>query len=179
MDPFTAIGLASSIVQFVDFSTKLIHGAREIYDSASSDTLENRSLEAVVGEMKRLSSKLLSPGKTHQTEEEKALRRLAAECNILSNQILHLLQKIKPKDANSMRQSTWAALKNKWHEGEKLELEKRLENCRSQLELQLNFLTRSHPLFPDLHRIITKLQFYNENKTGYSGPVSANGCCQT
>ena len=146
MDPLTAIGLASSIVQFVDFSTKLIHGAREIYDSVSGETEENRSLEAVVSEMERLSSKLLSPNNPQQTEDERALCRLAAECNILSDQILGLLEKIKPKDAKSKRQSAWAAVKNKLHEREKLELEKRLENCRSQLELQLNFLTRFHTL---------------------------------
>ena len=104
------------------------------------------SLEAVVSEMERLSSKLLSPNNSQQTEDERALCRLAAECNILSDQILGLLEKIKPKDAKSKRQSAWAALKNKLHEREKLELEKRLENCRSQLELQLSYLTRSHSL---------------------------------
>jgi hypothetical protein len=144
MDPFTAIGLASSIVQFVDFSTKLINGAREVYNSASGMTEENKSLESIVNEMKQLSSKLLPTTHHSRSEDEKALCRVAAECNILSDQILDLLGTIKPKLPKSKRQSAWAAVKNKMHEREKLELQKRLDNCHSQLELQLNFLTRLH-----------------------------------
>jgi hypothetical protein len=147
MDPFTAIGLASSIVQFVDYSTKLINGAREIYDSASGMTEENKSLESIVSEMKELSSKLLPGTSGPRSEDVKALCRVAAECNILSDQILELLGKIKPKAPKSKHQSAWAAVKNKIHEKDKLELEKRLGNCRSQLELQLNFLTRLYSLF--------------------------------
>jgi hypothetical protein len=142
MDPLTAIGLASNIVQFIDFSTKLIHGAKEIYDSATGATEENQRLENVTAEMQTLSLKLLTPQGVQQTEDERALSRLAAECKILSDHILALLKSIKPKDLNSKRQSVWAALKSKWNERERQELEERLKNCRSQLELQLNFLMR-------------------------------------
>jgi hypothetical protein len=99
MDPFAAIGLASSIVQFVDYSTKLINGARDIYDSASGMTEHNKSLESIVNEMKLLSSKLL-PRTGGPSEDEKALCHVAAECNILSDQILELLGKLKPKYAS-------------------------------------------------------------------------------
>jgi hypothetical protein len=152
MDPFAAIGLASNIVQFVDYSTKLINGARDIYDSASGMTEENKSLESIVSEMKLLSSKLLPTTGDLRSEDEKALCRVAAECNILSDQILELLGKLKPKRRKSKHQSAWAAVKNKIHEREKLELEKRLGNCRSQLELQLSVLTRSHSLLQLLCR---------------------------
>lgn len=142
MDPLTAIGLASSIVQFVDFATKLIHGAKEIYVSATGSTEENDSLENVVSEMQRLAQKFHHPQTARQTEDERALSRLAAECKILSDQILGLLTSIRPKHVKSKREAVWAALKNKWNERDKQELEKRLKNCRSQLELQLNFLMR-------------------------------------
>jgi sensor domain CHASE-containing protein len=142
MDPLAAIGLASAIVQFVDYSTTIIHGAKEIYDSATGSTKENQSLEDVVIEMQHLSQKLDYPQNAQQTDDEVALSRLAAECKILSDQILGLLTNIKPKNVKSKRQVLWAALKNKWNERDKQELEKRLENCRSQLELQLNFLMR-------------------------------------
>jgi hypothetical protein len=143
MDPLTAIGLASNILSFIDFSAQLINGAREIYDSTTGATEDNKSREAIVSEMKKFSSKLLPPDDSQLSGDEKALCRLAAECNILSGQILDLLGKIKPKDPKSRSQSFWAALKNKVHEKEKLELEKRLENCRGQLELQLNYWMRS------------------------------------
>lgn len=38
MDQMSAVGPASAIVQFVDFSTKLVHAANGIYQSASGAT---------------------------------------------------------------------------------------------------------------------------------------------
>jgi hypothetical protein len=142
MDPLTAIGLASAIVQFVDYSTKIIHGAKEIYDSATGSTEENQSLEHVVIEMQHLSQKLDHSQNGQETDDERALSRLAAECKSLSDQILGLLTSVKPKHVKSKGQAVWAALKNKLNEREKQALQKRLEYCRSQLELQLNFLMR-------------------------------------
>ena len=55
MDPFTAIGLASNILSFIDFSAQLINGAREIYDSTSGTTEDNKSREAIVSEMNNFS----------------------------------------------------------------------------------------------------------------------------
>jgi hypothetical protein len=142
MDPFAAIGLASNIISFVDYSTKIVNGAREIYDSTSGMTQENKSLESIVSEMKELSSKLLPHTGSARSENEEALCRIAAECNIISDHILEHLSKTKPKDSKSKRDVLFAAVKNKFREKERLELEKRLANCRSQLDLQLNFLTR-------------------------------------
>jgi len=116
------------------------------HDSAAGITEDNKSLESIVSEMKELSAKLLPKIGSPKSEDEKALCRVAAECNILTDQILELLGKIKPKVRNSKWQSAWAAMKNKMHEREKLELEKRLDYCRSQLELQLNFLMRLNTL---------------------------------
>jgi len=142
MDPFTAISLAAAVVQFVDFSTKLISGAREIYTSVSGQTEENRSVESITREMTSLASKLSSAANSQQSEDEKSLYRLAGDCKIVADQILDLLNRIKPRDPRSMRQSAWSALKNKLHEKERAELESRLQNCRNQLGLQLNFIMR-------------------------------------
>lgn len=139
MDPLTAIGLVSNILQFLDFSAKLISGAQEIYASPSGETKANKSLEAIVSEMKTFSSHLLPLDSSQLSGDDgKALRRLAAECNILSDQILEHLEKIKPKNPNSKAQSVWAAFKSRLREKDKLELERRLDSCRGQLELQLS-----------------------------------------
>ncbi|EXJ68983.1 uncharacterized protein A1O5_07918 [Cladophialophora psammophila CBS 110553] len=141
LDPLSAIGLASAIVQFVDFSAEIIQGAREVYGSMSGTTERNRSLELVVSEMINLTSKLSSTHYSQQSEDEKALGRVANECKILADQVLDLLQKIKAKDPGSTLQALWAALKNQKYKRQRLELEGRLESCRNNLEFQLNFLT--------------------------------------
>jgi len=142
MDPFTAIGLASSIVQFVDYSTRLLSDAREIYTSVSGSTDQNKSLETITTEMKALSAKLSLPANSTQSEDEKALRRIATECESVSKEILSLLTKIKSPNPKSKLRSVWSALQSKMHQAQKLDLQNRLENCRDQLDLQLTVLIR-------------------------------------
>jgi hypothetical protein len=146
MDPLTAIGLSSAIVQFVDFGTKLICGAREIYYSTTGTTEENATLELVVAEMRTWSLKLRRSGPSSaQSEEEKAICSLAEECQILSGKILDLIEKTKPKNQKSRIEVFWAAIRDKRHENDRLQLEKRLGTCRSQLILQFTALDRFWP----------------------------------
>jgi len=145
MDPFTAIGLASSIVQFVDYGTRLLCDAREIYTSVSGSTDENKSIETVTAEMKALSAKLSLPPASAQTEDEKALRRIATECESVSSEILSLLAKIRSPNPKSKLRSVWSALQSKMHQAQKLDLQNRLRDCRDQLDLQLNVLNRFAP----------------------------------
>lgn len=143
MDPVTAIGLVSAILSFIDFGHKLVKGAIMIHGSIDGTVDENRSSEAIVKEMKRFSSGLLPPDDSQLAGEEKELCMLAQECRALSGQLVDLLQKVKPKDPASKSQSLWASLKSKVYEKEMEGLEKRLDYCRGQLELQVTFLSRS------------------------------------
>ena len=142
MDPVTAIGLVSSILTFVSFSTKLVSGAIKIHESLDGALEENRSREVIAREMKSFAARLLPPDDSRLAGEEKDLCALAKECRAISGKLVGLLDKVKPKDPGSKSQSLWAALKTKVYESERADLEQRLENCRSQLELQLAFFTR-------------------------------------
>jgi hypothetical protein len=143
MDPLTAIGLASNILSFIDFSVKAVSGVIDIYGSPSGLTEENRSSEVIVDEMRHFASKLQSPDDAQLTGDEKALCRLAHECDGLSKQIIALIERIRPKDRKSKSASILAGLKSKWHQAERRKVEERLERCRAQLALQLHYLTRS------------------------------------
>lgn len=178
MEALAAVSLASNILQFVDFSTKLIHGAREIYVSVSGETEENRSVESITSEMKSLTSKLSSPATSQQSEDEKSLSRLAGECKIVADQILDLLNKTKPEVAQSRRQSAWSSWKGILHKREKAELETRLEHCRSQLGLQLTFLMRfcCYPFLSRIAAILADCSHSTETKIKLDSLIkSANG----
>ena len=142
MDPLTAIGLVSNILSFIDFSVEIVRGAREIYESGSGVLEENRSQEAIAKEVKRFSSKLIPPDDTALAGEDKALCVLAKECEALSRQLLDLLEKVKPKDPKSKTQSLRAAWKTKANKPKMMDLERRLDNCRGQLQLQIGSMTR-------------------------------------
>ena len=61
VDPVTVVGLASSILAFITFSTGLVKGAIKIHISLDGILEENRNREAIASEMKRLASQLLLP----------------------------------------------------------------------------------------------------------------------
>ncbi|KAK4205059.1 hypothetical protein QBC40DRAFT_161739, partial [Triangularia verruculosa] len=153
MDAIAAIGLVSGILTFVSFSTKLVEGAIEIQEALDGTLDANRTRQGVTEEMRRLSACLLPPDDSGLSGDEKALCMLARECGLLSNQLIKLLEDIKPGDNPSKRQSLWSSLKNKIKEKERMDLEQRLDYCRSQLGILLHFMA-SHQTDASLRAII-------------------------
>lgn len=143
MDPITAIGLASNVLSFIDYGAKIVSGAVEIYQSSSGLTDSSRGSKAIVTEMRLLASKLQPPAHDQLSGDEKSLCNLATECDSLSEQIIDLIEKVEPKNRKSKGSSLRAAVKTKWYESDRRRLEDRLNQCRAQLNLQLNYLTRS------------------------------------
>ena len=58
MDTVAAIGLAANVVQFVDFSWKLVVEARDLHDSNSGASKENEVLELISCDLNLLNDKL-------------------------------------------------------------------------------------------------------------------------
>lgn len=141
MDPITALGFAANILQFIDYSSKVIGTAIEIYESASGSTAETQNADTIATEMRLFATKLQPPDQTQLSGEEKSLCKLAAECEGLAKRIIDLLEKVRPKK-KSKGSSLVAGFKTKFYEGERRKLEEQLGNCRAQLDLQLSLLTR-------------------------------------
>ncbi len=141
MDPLAALGLASAVVQFVDFSFKLVKGTAEIYDSAAGVTPHDANLEFVTRKLQELTFNLEVGVGLPQNTDQSRLRALAEECQSLSTKILALLAKTKAKD-RSLRASAGAAIRTWRYKEEKKEIETRLERCQSKLAVQLNYLMR-------------------------------------
>jgi hypothetical protein len=115
MDPVTAIGLVSGIITIVESSTKILSGAKEVYDSGHGSTAENRSLASITKKMQDLSSRLILPENTdnHASPFEGAISVLAAECKAIADDIIALLAKMSASDSvKSRRQSLWAAVRS-------------------------------------------------------------------
>ncbi|RDL35943.1 uncharacterized protein BP5553_06555 [Venustampulla echinocandica] len=58
MDPFTALGVAGNIVQFVDFAAKLISKSREIYHSVDGASSQHLDLQEIASNLNRLNGRL-------------------------------------------------------------------------------------------------------------------------
>ena len=143
LDPFSALGLAGNIVQFVDFASKLFSKSKELYKSSSGATKENQELEDATDTLRRLcaSLKKVDQGGSKSAgrlNDEDVLRALANNCHVTANELLSALEDLRTRGPHGKWQSFRQALRTAWKEDKILAMENKLASYRSQLTLQLS-----------------------------------------
>lgn len=138
MEALAAIGLASAIVQFVDFSSRLIAGAKEVYSSASGMTAASEDSDVMVNNLKDLTRRLKvqTTSETLSTEDRNLIS-LQQGCEKLSCELQELLQTTKAKKRGSKLSSIRASLKAQSQKEKLASIEKRLDRYRIQILGQL------------------------------------------
>ncbi|ROV98495.1 hypothetical protein VPNG_08559 [Cytospora leucostoma] len=136
MDPFSAIGAASAILSFVQFSWELFSGAQEIYKSADGSTVENAHISNVIRDVQEVADGI-DCDNIGNSKHEKALKRLASECTDLSEDLLGILKKLKRTDGNPKWNSFRATWKSLWEREEIASIRERLSDLRSEIILRL------------------------------------------
>jgi len=142
MDPASALGLASSIVQLVQFTGDLISKGNEIYKSADGTLIDNLELETIAASLADLSKEV--PLLVHTKDRKKSLTKIEKEmqdlcqgCNAISMQLIEVVGELKNKRPPTRWNSFRQALLSVWKESEIAALEKRLERYRRQLDTVL------------------------------------------
>jgi N-terminal domain on NACHT_NTPase and P-loop NTPases len=174
LEVFTAIGLAASIVQFVDYGTRLFSKSKEIYHSATGASSENVDLQIICTTLGELSEDLASASPTYlslspsYSKDEKALVTLAHECNKAASELLSILDKLQNRKGHTKFTSFRQALLVMWNENRIAEISKKMNRFRDQVALCLTkimlygrlFVFPSH-IVPDSQNIvIDSLVFY-------------------
>lgn len=136
MDPASAIGLASSIVQLITFSSDLLSKTREIHSSADGAAVENVELEAISTSLLELSREV-NEGKFHLTKADKQLKDLCAGCQKVADELLEVVRRLKGSDSKTKWRSFRQAVLTVWKEKEVRALVDRLERYRSQIDTAL------------------------------------------
>lgn len=143
MDPFSAIGLASNIITFLEFGYDVLSKARDIQVSASGASSTNASLSSMAQRLDEVASSLQGSGAGATTSsEEQSLTKLAAECRELCADLLPALEALRAKKPSSRRSALWAALRETTGRKNLDELQRRIDRCRQQLSVELAALTR-------------------------------------
>ncbi|RAH54201.1 hypothetical protein BO85DRAFT_428055 [Aspergillus piperis CBS 112811] len=127
MDPLTAVGLASNIISFVDFTTQVISRCEELYRSASGATTENLELEELATNIRRLAEE------TRCTKKDKILESLSSQCISVSDELIALLNSVKVKSDRRGWASIHQALKSVWKQSDIDDLQQRLNRIQAQL----------------------------------------------
>jgi hypothetical protein len=106
LDALSAVSLAATIIQFVDFSSKIVSKGYHLYESADGVLSENARLGYVIADLKSLNTRLQKHEKLGcLTKEEQALKsvwnkkaldEMAATLSEYRNQIeLHILLSLR------------------------------------------------------------------------------------
>jgi hypothetical protein len=102
MDPLTAFSLAGTIIQFVDYGTKILRGSKGLYDSASGASVVNDEIETRTKDLLDLVIKLRRPLSLESTSADyatyTALRELCNGCRKVADELIARLQRLKDID---------------------------------------------------------------------------------
>jgi hypothetical protein len=152
MEALAAVGLASNILQFLDFCNKVVSGSSEIYHSLSGTSGEYESLEQMCQFVSELSAGLIPPQSPQELEKlppalrpskmEIDLARLALRCKEASDRLLNDLSDSRLDSTSRGRAaSLWQSVKNALGRSRVRALQKTVENYRKDLMLCLQAVT--------------------------------------
>jgi len=141
LNPMSALALAANVVQFIDFSSKVVSKGCRIYLSVDGTLPKNLELEVVTNDLSRLAKGL----KTHGLDnvsisgEENLLQTISDECSTIADELLTRLEKLKVKSDTKQRgwKSLRQALKSIWSKEDLDELSGRLSLFRDQLQFHI------------------------------------------
>ena len=145
LDPLSALSVAASVVQFVDFASKIICKGKEVYtsiDGALQENMQNETVTVRLQEMtKRLKKPLVQVGSASEEErsQHRRLQQICKECAEISKELLEHLRDLKvPKGSEHRKWKSFRqALKSVWDKKAIDAMAKRLEGLRSELHTQI------------------------------------------
>ena len=143
-----AVGLASSIITFIDVAYKIVCGAHEVYVSQDGATKSNDHTAIVVSDLQRVTADL----RVHQlSSTDEDLIKLSNNCHDLSGELLQLLHRFLPRTPGKWQSfvAAWRILRKK---KEAASMEASLDRYRQQISERLLWLL----LFVTQHRTYNK-----------------------
>jgi hypothetical protein len=139
LDPFTVLGLAGDICQFIDLGYSLARKSAELYESGQDAFPAHTELNLIVTNLTRICDGLESTqfGTTKLNPSELALHKLAASCNGEARALLAILSDVTLPDQHKKWKSFQQAFRHAWEDKEIREIMKRLGSLQNQLNLHL------------------------------------------
>jgi hypothetical protein len=139
LEALAAIGLVSSIVQFVDFASELLSKTNELRQSTTGADAENANLETTSQVLRRLSEGLCTTFDAI-TQEEKDIVLLANHCKNVVDEFLDILFELRKEPNSSKWRNFRQALRYIWTQDKLEKMSKRIDLLRNQLSLSLQSL---------------------------------------
>jgi hypothetical protein len=155
MDPLSALSLAGTIVQLVDFGGKLLSDTVQLYKSSCGKLDANQQLQLITGDLQSVIAKLQATPDTASgnafgrpieaiPQQEDSLRKICDEASIIAEELLRKLQSLTVKDGkHRVLESLKIAIRSAWSKEEISSLKQRLalfkESLHSRLMLSIRY----------------------------------------
>ena len=134
MEAIGSVGLAASLLQFIDFTSKLVASSSELYRSSDGLLDENRQIETATNHLVLLNTKVKEAAVSASDEP---LNQLSEACKATADELITALNKLKIHGSHSKRTTIRKALQAAWCKEDISQLEARLSRFRNQLNLHI------------------------------------------
>jgi hypothetical protein len=139
MDGISAFALAANILQFIEFGQKLTSKSKEIYNSASGQTVTQAEIDLIYVDLStitgRLAVRIPSPDRA-----DEQMNRMASACWSVAQELLGITKDLKDQH-NLRRHKRWASIRAAFNDIGKssrlAELRDRLRAFREELTFHL------------------------------------------
>ena len=139
MDAISALGVAGTVVQFVQFATALVNNVREIHRSASGASLATQELEAIHSTLSQFSKDLRDSPPGGPSRYGKELEVLVERCKDDCDQLLKLADQLKVESGEKKRwwKSFQKAMLELWTQKDVEDLRQRISDSQASMVLVL------------------------------------------
>ncbi|CRG90151.1 Valine--tRNA ligase [Talaromyces islandicus] len=149
LDPLTALSVATSVIQFVDFGAKLISKGKEIYKSADgvlADHAEQAAISAKLADLTRaLSGSIDVSAITRElSPAENALQEVALDCREVAEDFTLAIDELRVTGNHRKWKSFRQALKSVWKKEGIEERLQRLDRLRQLVTVHLLVVVNDH-----------------------------------
>lgn len=151
MDPISAVGLASAVVQFVQFASTLVRGTHEIYKSSEGVSQGSLELDQIYSRLFGLSSHLAGRTDSSRSDAqtllgskspEDDLNQLASTCEAACADLLRLVEKLRVSDGKiRLCRSFKAAMKEVLKQTELRKLQQRIDRLKFDMMLHVSVIS--------------------------------------
>ena len=135
-----ALGIAANVVQFLDFSGRILSEGYRLHMSKRGRPSKNKELESIALDLQKLHDELQRPeNETYPapTPNDILLQRLAEQCRDVCLELLAALEKLKTVKSPGKWESFHVALKTVWDESKIKGLQERLDEARQALIVRI------------------------------------------
>jgi hypothetical protein len=140
MDPMTALNVATSVVQFVEFAGTIFSSTWSIYRAFNRDRSRYSDLETITRGLRDLNKDLVESLKwnpSHSTDRDRQMIDLCGDCNRTALELIQALEHLRAQAKSSVWGSFRIALSSVLGQDKVAEMQNRLEGFRHQMTMFL------------------------------------------